>query len=208
MRFNKILLLLITSVFTTLSSAAAIEPKVQNIFVRLNNGCPGGFTKRDLEGRSPPSANYANINVGSFGSALGSSTGLWTEGLVTCIGVAVTFEGMFGIQYKFLAHLTASTLTLGSEFNVFEAAIQKSGTTFDKLRCVVSPPNLNGPNPVRSGLTWGPADVQSAEEALTTIKDLANALCINGVAQYEEHNMDPPANMQIDPDDTIKINGQ
>lgn len=208
MHFNKILLLLITSVFTTLSSAAAIEPKVQNIFVRLDNGCPGGFTKRDLEGRAPPSANYFSVGVGSFGSSLGNSQGLWTEGLVTCIGVAITFEGIVGIQYKFLAHLTASVNTLGYEFNAFEAAIKKSGEKFEKLRCVVSPPNLNGPKPVvQLGLSWGSADIENVEKSLTIIKDLASALCSNGAVQYEEHNMDPPASMQIDPDNTIKVNG-
>jgi hypothetical protein len=207
MRCNKILLLLITSVFTTLSSAAAIEPKVQNIYVRLDNGCPGGFTKRDLEGRAPPSADYINVPIGGFGEVIGSSKGLWTEGLVTCIGVAVTFEGMMGIQYRFLAHLQAGLSVLGSEFNAFETAIQRSGNTFDKMRCVITPPNLNGPDPVRPGFTWTNDDVQYAQQGLSVITNLANALC-NGAAKYEPHDMEPPATMQIDPDGTIKINGQ
>src|ERR1700760_3682693 len=85
----------------------------------------GRNTKRSLYRRAAP-AGYLNVPIGGITEAT-STQQLWTEDLVSCLGIAIT--GNPGkIPYdKILAHFYASELNLDSDFDKLAEKVSTSG---------------------------------------------------------------------------------
>ncbi|KAI1171682.1 hypothetical protein F4777DRAFT_582649 [Nemania sp. FL0916] len=146
--------LVAASAFMTLGSSAAIGDKKlaardtpfadlglpQSFWNTLSSYCPPGISqKRDpnsLEAREQKEpTGYTGVKPGN---ELGQSNvykfgGLWTNNLVTCIGVAIigdvdTSKDMLAND-KFLAHFFATAESLDSQWPKLQALIDTAGAT-------------------------------------------------------------------------------
>lgn len=102
----------------------------------LTSYCGQGSSKRDLESRSPAPAGgpWQEVSMGDSQSYAGIPLGLWTQGLLSCIGIGVTGNG--GAN-RALGHFTSDSSSKEAQWDKFSGLV--SGWT--GVQCYMSKPD-------------------------------------------------------------------
>ncbi|KAF4612832.1 hypothetical protein G7Y89_g15542 [Cudoniella acicularis] len=160
----------------------------------IASACQTG-KKRGLESRAAP-AGFIPVKMNKFDKYPDSiPVGLYTEGLITCFGIAI--HGVASDQKpkantRWLLHMVASS---SSEWEEFEKAVKA-----EKLE------NMQGymslPKPAKIGakvgpLIWSQADQDLATEIIEKMKTAVKTLT-GKEPKFEMREMEPPTSMQID----------
>ena len=137
MHFTKgLLTLLASTTLTTLVTstpidAAKLEARFQNFddqvkgssdaWAALTQYCGGGSSKRDLEARAPapPGGPWNEVQMGDSQSMAGIPIGLWTQGLLSCIGFGVTADG----GNRALGHFSSDESSKEAQWDKFSGLV-------------------------------------------------------------------------------------
>lgn len=165
--------------------------------------CAGGKKKRDfdddydLEARAAP-AGYTNVAMGTAGSTTSILGGLWTEGLVTCFGVAVVGTASTPIgENHFLLHSTASKQLNG--WDDFEKKVKAAKAT--KMQGWISVPDLTAGLPAGFNEEDKALNKQMAEEIEGHVKAL-----IGSSPKVVKRHMEPASSMKISKEGKVYVN--
>jgi hypothetical protein len=164
--------------------------------------CAGGKkAKRDfddddyLEARTAPSG-YTNVEMGKSDAYGAIPLGLWTEGLVTCFGVAVVGTG--SKDTRFLLHSTASSTPIG--WDDFEKKVK--GAALTNAQAWISTPSTTSSLP--AGFT---AEDKALNEAMALAVEEKLKTLVGKAPKVVKHTMVPASTMQIAPDGKVSVNG-
>ena len=128
--------------------------------------------------------------------------GLYTEGLVTCIGVVVTGDPPAN-QFRdtrFMAHLAGSSWMMESQWTAFSSSVEQAALT--NKRGWISLPDTSN---------MDPALKTNTEEAINLIWGKLSTL-INGTPQHAYHPINmpqtlPDGSMQVDKQNQVSMGG-
>ncbi|ORY13605.1 hypothetical protein BCR34DRAFT_599777 [Clohesyomyces aquaticus] len=129
--------------------------------------------------------------------------GLWTQGLVPCIGLAVVDnkKGNPGTLVRVLGHFTASEFNKENQWQVFKGLVDAED--MENKRGFMSVPDLN------EGLVEGFDDKMKkvGKEIEDELKDRMDSI-VEGNAHVTRRHMIPATTMNIDKDNNVFVNGQ
>ena len=131
--------------------------------------CKKGRSKRDLDSRAPwPPSVPGGFTAVTMGTHKGEKDplGLWTYGLVTCIGVGVTGTPKDSkSDSRFLMHFMATHSSVDSQLKPFADAIKSAGLT--NMEGWLSLPDSTNKTPS----DWTKDDKELADEMAEGITD-------------------------------------
>ena len=171
--------------------------------------CASGATKRDLEARAPP-PGFNEVKMNEFLGAGEFPLGLWTGGLVTCLGVGITGTAPASnakANTRFLLHLPATNQAT-QVFQGFAAKVKESALT--NMEGYLSYPELHSDMPDSGGARatqLSNEDKKLTGDMATAILDAVHEL-INKAPKVKVRPMSPAGTMQIDNQNHVEINGQ
>jgi len=224
MRFTQTLTtLLLGATFTSLVAASPVNKTLvrrdQNLdddieaddetWARYTAWCGSTVSKRGLETRAnKPSWIHNEVAMGNAAEMSGIPIGLWTQGLVTCLGVgAIGTKKEGGATYRALAHFTADKFSKESQWTRFKSMVENAN--LENVRTFLSVPDRE--NGVPDG--WTDADKELAEEIESELKDrmdsLADGDAVKVVRQMKpaQERQGEAGSMGIDPSNVVYIEG-
>jgi hypothetical protein len=114
-------------------------------------------------------AGFSGVQMSNSAGEFSAGNGLYTEGLVTCIGVVVTGTPPNAIRNtRFMAHLTGSWFMMETQWTAFQSLIEQADIQ-DK-RAWVSIPTTSGMDSSMQSQT---------DEAISNVLDRINTLAGN-----------------------------
>ena len=157
----------------------------------LTTYCGGGSSKRDLEERAnPPAGVFNEVKMGDSQS-MTFPIGLWTQGLLSCIGFGITAD-----QGRALGHFSSDETSKEAQWSKFAGLV--SGWT--NMRAYISKPDRD----------TNTASIMT-DEALDLMDRVADELkvrvdsLVTGAATVVKRSMAPGGG---DTDNTMSIDGQ
>lgn len=144
-------------------------------WAKLAQFCAQGKKKRDipLDPRAPswPPATpkgFTAVPQGTSSASFASGPGLWTYGLVTCLGVVVVGTPPSAIaEPRHMLHMESSSLVMDAQWETFEKRVK--GAKLTKMKGYMSVPDTAKNTPA----TWD-ADMKQLTDAI--IKEATSRL--------------------------------
>ena len=178
--------------------------------------CPPVSTiKRDLEERAPKlPPGHTQVTQGKSAAYNDLPIGLWTEHLITCIGVGLigkTKEGNKDVRV--LGHFQASEGFLKSEWDAFEKLVDDAKLDKDSTKGFLSIPDLHNQLPTVP-FAWTDDDAKLGKKIADKLEEKLNGK-VKGKAKVvtrpmlpaQQGTSDTAGTMSINPDNICYIEG-
>jgi hypothetical protein len=138
-------------------------------------------------------AGFSGVQMSNSAGELSAGNGLYTEGLVTCIGVVVTGTPPNAIRNtRFMVHLTGSWFLMETQWTAFQDLIEQAD--IQNKRAWVSIPTTSGMDSSMQSQT---------DEAISNVLDRINSLV--GSPTQANHPYEMPQTL---PDGTMWVTNQ
>jgi hypothetical protein len=137
---------------------------------------------------------FTGVQMSNSAGAISAGNGLYTEGLVTCIGVVVTGTPPNAIRNtRFMVHLTGSWWLMESQWTAFQSLVEQAAV--QNKRAWVSLPTTSGMDSEMQSLT---------QTAIDNVLDRVRSL-VGGSPTQANHPYQMP---QILPAGTMRVTNQ
>jgi hypothetical protein len=124
-------------------------------------------------------AGFSGVQMSNSAGEISAGNGLFTEGLVTCIGVVVTGTSLDAIRNtRFMAHLTGSWFMMETQWTAFQDLIEQAD--IQNKRAWVSIPTTSGMDSSMQSQT---------DEAISNVLDRINSLAGNPTQANHPYEM-------------------